>query len=97
MNGTRAHYIVTTYATTFFDWLFKGGSKDLLESASPAFPEVVYDDGTAVAGNGSSTTSGGAVSSATANANEGGRQIGGGWVLAKGVLDGVVMVCAVLM
>ena len=103
MNGTRAHYIVTTYATTFFDWLFKGGSRDLLERASPAFPEVVFDDGMEVAGNGtgSGTANGGAVASATASAtaraNGGGRKMEGGWLWVTGVLGGVVMLCAVLM
>ena len=111
MNGTRAHYIVTTYATTFFDRLFKGGSKDLLERASSAFPEVVFDDGMEVAGNGSvtgsSSTSGRMVASATASAtasaaakaNEGGQNLKiEGWrVWVKGLLGGVVVVGAVLM
>ena len=45
MNGTRAHHIVTTYAVTFFDWLFKGGSDDLLKNTSVDFPEVSVDTG----------------------------------------------------
>lgn len=45
MNGTRAHHIVSTYAVTFFDWLLKGGSDDLLRNTSPDFPEISLDAG----------------------------------------------------
>ena len=96
MNGTRAHYIVTTYATTFFDWLFKGGSKDLLQTASPAFPEVVYDDGTAVAGNGSSATTS-AVAVASETASSGAQRVWGDGLWVGGVVGGALMVCLGLM
>lgn len=45
MNGTRARHIVTTYVVTFFDWLLRGGSDDLLKSPSLEFPEVSLDTG----------------------------------------------------
>lgn len=53
MNGTRAFHIVTTYATSFFDWLLKDGSPDLIAASSSLFPEVTLDTDTTSVGDAS--------------------------------------------
>ena len=45
LNGTRVQEIIDVYSLAFFDEQLKGIPGDLLESASPSFPEVVFVEG----------------------------------------------------
>ena len=59
MDGARALHIVTTYATTFFDFVLRGKAAEMLNSASADFPEIAVDDSAeAPAGSNATATSG---------------------------------------